>query len=247
MKNSGHIVTTPKGAKGTTRNSEPLVKEHPILFSTPMVQAIIAGRKTVTRRIVKLKHLPQKDIASIHPDGSGLGWVAWAGKPVGAEFTRQAYPGNDGFKCPYGEPGDILWVRETHAPWGYDNSYAYKADGFIERYGAWERDTPNGISDIERIEKWTPSIFMPKEACRIWLEITQIRVERLQDISREDALAEGVLNCPIVGPIGNYEFLWEKINGEKSWNDNPFVWVISFQVLSTTGKPDCRNSSAQAI
>lgn len=220
-------------------------KEHPILFQTEMVQAILEGRKSQTRRIVKLKHLPISEIGSIYPDGSGLGWIAWSPKPVSAEETAKCYPGNEGFKCPYGAVGDTLLVRETFYPWD-TGGYAYKADGFEQRYGAWERDTPKKFHDVERIEKWKPSIFMPKEACRIFLEITDIRVERLQDISEENAIAEGVENIDACHPytykgylpakqtlcwnaVSSYKTLWQSINGEASWNSNPFVWVISFK------------------
>lgn len=165
-----------------------------------MVQAILAGRKTQTRRILK-----QQDIR-IH---SIEGWPASSTGEV---------------KCPYGQVGDVLWVRET---WDFGYPYAYKADGALP------------------ITKWRPSIHMPKAACRLFLRITNVRVERLQDISEEDAIAEGVSRypkSPIYGyknylhedmycltAVDSFRTLWHSINGEQSWNDNPWVWVVEFE------------------
>lgn len=200
------------------------MKFHPILFSTPMVQAILEGRKTMTRRIINFKKI----------DGNGDAHLCLV-------------------DCPYGNIGDVLWVRETWAQWDFPkNSFAYKADGFIERYGAWERDTPNKFHDVERVEKWRPSRFMPKKACRLFLEITGVRVERLHEITESDAVAEGI--NPVQSfdsgagiserqlyenycdygytellPKDSFMSLWYKINGEESWNANPWVWVVEFK------------------
>ena len=141
--------------------------------------------------------------------------------------------------------GDILWVRET---WqsvngilsnGEQIKYAYKADG-------------SGWGDYE-ITKWKPSIFMPKEAARIFLRVMGIRAERLQDISEEDAIAEGILQIepeflprgwkdylsnpeiPFMKPKKSFVSLWQSINGEQSWNDNPYVWVIPFERVENPG------------
>jgi len=203
------------------------MKEHPILFSTPMVRAILDGRKSQTRRMIKSQ--PQKND---NPDRLGVFW--WKGSHGWDE--RQLIP-----LCPYGQPGDILWVRETflieHV--GDKICYDYKAN----------------YSNILADEVcWRPSIFMPKAACRIRLEITNIRVERLQDISEEDAIAEGIepqgegwksyeiihrgrhkgeMNphsiIPNKSPITSYRELWESINGLGSWEKNPWVWVIEFK------------------
>lgn len=198
------------------------MKFRPILFSTPMVKALLEGRKTQTRRIVKLKHLVVPEVAgAIHPDGSGKGWVAWfPGDGITAEKTAELYPGNAGFPCPYGLPGDVLWVREsfriikgnvTGSEHDYTSEMLYKADGDLGPH--------------------QPSIHMPKSACRIFLEITEVRVERLQDISEEDAFAEGVYDGE--GPYGvghmMFEYLWENINGVDSWKSNPWVWCLTFK------------------
>lgn len=205
-------------------------KEIPILFSTPMVQAILASRKTMTRRVIKEKH--------------GL--------------TAEAIA-NHGGSCPYGKPGDILWVRETWSePQLFDGAepaFVYRANGDIQRHGRG---------------KWKPSIFMPKQASRIWLEVIDIRVERLHEINVYDAGDEGVEYYNVdhealeggefvadyknyewrddpqyedyhfptyANPIDSFFSLWRKINGNESFNNNPWVWVVSFKVSSTTGKP----------
>lgn len=206
----------------------------PILFSTPMVQAIINGTKTQTRRIVK---------------GEPLKWLEDSG------FTPEfvADPGNS--LCPYGQIGGVLWVRETsfETSSGY---FLYKAD---EQGGA----IPLGVDEDDHVVwepiknyKWKPSIFMPKEACRLFLKITDIRVERLDDISEHDALKEGIERRDFHGdeefkdyrsnndgllfknggddtyylnPRDSFISLWQSINGEQSWNDNPFVWVLEFE------------------
>jgi hypothetical protein len=183
-------------------------KERPILFSTPMVQAILEGRKTMTRRVMKLQ------------PGDGEHYECLGGN----EWAYMSVGGMSGpYTCPYGNVGDILWVRETFfndADFGEPPAYVYKADN---------EDYPRGSS------VWKPSIFMPKEAARIWLEIVDVKVERLQDISRGDAMSEG---CPFpnmakeTSPCAWFSKLWQKINGEESWNENPFVWCISFKVIS---------------
>jgi hypothetical protein len=230
------------------------MKEKGILFSTEMVKAILDGRKTQTRRTIKPQ--PAAQLYSVN-----MGY--WSEKP---EDLKHPY-----VKCPYGEVGDLLYVRETWADWrGLNYGFAYKADGFISRNGAWECDTPHKLHDVERIEKWSPSLFMPKKAARIWLKVREVRVERLHDISPDDAGDEGVEYWNVdadafeggelvadyknytweddpqsqdyhfptfANPVDSYRTLWESINGAESWNANPWVWVISFEVISKTGKP----------
>lgn len=138
-------------------------------------------------------------------------------------------------KCPYGKAGDLLWVRESCQRIKMDSGeyrIIFKTDPII--WGG----------------KWKPSMHMPKDASRIWLQVEEIRVERLQDISEEDAMAEGVE--PLINTyssISNYKDIkipnyrtgfmkiWIKINSEESWHSNPWVWVVKYKVLSTTGKP----------
>jgi hypothetical protein len=191
------------------------MKDKPIIFNDPMVRAILEGRKTVTRRVVKPQPDPTKNIAGICPelkDESGLfqTWLRNSDGGVDEDFNAQQW------KCPYGAPGDRLWVREM---WADVNTYdgpaiCYRADGsymswqdfstsFGPDYGAgpsmdyksypgdycmWWSDLLNGAPE----HKWRPSIHMPRWASRITLDVTGVRVERLQDITEEDAKAEGL-------------------------------------------------------
>jgi hypothetical protein len=223
------------GAVGT------VVRERPILFSAPMVRAILAGTKTQTRRAVK---------------GLPLEWLG--------EFTPEfvADPGNS--LCPYGNPGERLWVREAHYCIGETREVFYRAsDGFSELQPPLQWSGP-----------WKPSIHMPRWASRILLEVTEVRVERLQDISEADAVAEGCkadeeqvwwqgyAEDDVVGlhhqqvqddappdwmiephrmkrttwlerpAKKHYELLWGRINGfdgPGSWDANPWVWAVSFR------------------
>lgn len=209
------------------------MKQIPILFSTPMVQAILAGNKTQTRRVKGLEFInetPDQFIIEhtgpsfLHINGkSKEGWGAKFVSKSGLRYFDIAI-------CPYGQPGDVLWVRETTGRFAFGGQYSYKTDD----------------NDGEVI-KWKPSIHMPKAAARIWLQIESIRVERLKDISEEDARHEGVFNKYLAWKGTEHEStregreffknLWQSINGEESWNANPWVWAITFKVLSTTGKP----------
>jgi hypothetical protein len=196
------------------------MKNRPILFSTPMVQAILEGRKTQTRRIVKPQ--PKKDL-------DFFGWELHPGHlqvAFGKGVKVDSY-----YKFPFGKIGDVLWVRETFRikhPWGH------------EAFGYYEYKTHNNNQEIKAADssvfqsrpKWKPSIFMPKDAARIWLRITDIKIERLHDISRGDSMSEG---CPFpnvakeTNPFAWFSELWQSINGSLSWNSNPFVWVIEFE------------------
>jgi len=173
-----------------------------------MVQAIIEGRKTMTRRIVKMYSNDD------HPARQNATWLS------------------ENKTCPYGEVGDVLWVRESFTPDYFDNHQpAYKAD--------WTK-----LSAEYAFEpKWKPSIHMPKAAARIFLEVVSIRVEQLLSISFEDAEKEGILglNCckryfdyvsnnyTKPNSISSFRSLWVSINGRKSWNSNPWVYVIEFK------------------
>lgn len=220
------------------------MKEHPILFSTPMVHAILEGRKTQTRRVVKPQPPSEATSAGVMsaPGRDHDGEWSWlSGDPK--DCDSWGFVGDE-FRCPYGQPGDRLWVRETHAP---------QADC----WGAWERALRGerirqdeltihyaaDYSHDERpfIEKWRPSIHMPRWASRITLEITGVRVDRLRDISEDDAIAEGIerdtgmwrhYGCPTQAWIhsrDSYRSLWESINGPGSWEANPWVWVVEFK------------------
>lgn len=218
------------------------IKERPILFSAPLVRAILDGRKTVTRRVVNIQPRSRAGIGSF-------------GK--GQPFIRNPNATKRNPGCPYGRPGDRLWVRETwycdhfevmrgpyHKPDDLnvseaidDGTLVYAADGLTP----YEADQPI----------WKPSIHMPRWASRILLEITDVRVERLQDITEKQALAEGIVGVPfrpddgwpictgyMVGPddgktglqttaVKPFAGLWSSTGGD--WDFNPWVWCVSFR------------------
>ena len=186
--------------------------ERPILFSAPMVRALLAGTKTQTRRVVKLRGAEVID---------ERGWQT--------VFLRSPWPwspeADAWVPCPYGAPGDRLWVRETWAaPHDRDHLRPREIPNGtrIHHRASWEG--PSGLL-------WRPSIHMPRWASRITLEVTGVRVERLQAISEEDAKAEG---CPFDEPPPGkpwawFRKLWMDINGAESWASNPWVWVVEFK------------------
>ena len=215
------------------------MKERPILFSGPMVRALLAGTKTQTRRLLNL-----------HPSAlqccCGGNATRWTKK-----YSNQWHCGacNGGARivrncleyvtCPYGQPGDRLWVREAWRT-------VAEADALPPRdlnaaHRIWfEADAPHQPG----AGRYRPGMFMPRWASRITLEITDVRLERLNDISEEDARAEGVQFYPGEGgvfyvpdvpysgsdtAVGSFRILWEFINGAGSWDANPWVWPISFK------------------
>jgi hypothetical protein len=239
------------------------MKEHPILFSGPMVRAIREGRKTMTRRVIKFEDLTK------HPDGDkwyGDRVWSWRVKPYGS-WTDRTHESLLSL-CPYGQPGDRLWVRETwksilHSP-GYDNgisesgsedfaegvaSIQYLADGAIKTFDDLDDEADRIASKVGKVR---PSIFMPRWASRLLLEVTAVRVERVQEISEDDAKAEGaeakrwgelkMAPLSLLGgkgsilprdPIYRYGFyeLWDSINAKRGygWDANPWIWVIEFK------------------
>lgn len=208
------------------------MKERPILFSGPMVRAILDGKKTVTRRVV-LRRAGGKTFS--YPGRTFL---------VKAFDRIRLLLGNDICTheiAPYCRPGDRLWVRETFAkPFAGEGGYIFRADGpeyqrpGDHRYHGWGADGD-----------WSPSIHMPRVACRLVLEVTDVRVERLQDITENDAKAEGVtinerLASKKINPksrfqrtrhIKAFERLWDDLNVKRGygWDQNPWVWVITFR------------------
>lgn len=200
--------------------------ERPILMSAPMVRALLDGRKTQTRCVVKPRHDWHVDEV---PDERGV-FRPW---PIFEAYVY-AEPETVEVPCPYGEPGDRLWVRETWAPneMTVGESTLYAADG----------RPPYGNLSVSR---WRPSIHMPRGLSRITLEVTAVRVERLQAISEEDAKAEGVdlkpeawPDSPQAMPISlkprfAFELLWKSINGDASWAANPWVWVVEFKRVTS--------------
>ena len=238
------------------------MKERPIIFSGPMVRAILEGRKTQMRRVVKPQPRTRADIGHF---GAGMPFIRTASKPV---------------RCPYGQAGEKLWVRQTFAlqtcvegeypPFDDGRPVLRRPEEDIEGWQPlWaqahyratdpapdlccDRDGCSQCRDYDMGPHWRPSIHMPRWASRITLEVTGVRVERLQDISYKDAIAEGVADMAVlcdemdpgwhnsVGettedvarrlrwPQRAYRNLWESINGAGSWDVNPWVWVIKFK------------------
>jgi hypothetical protein len=212
-------------------------KSRPILFSGAMVRAILDGSKTQTRRIMKCPNgHPYPDEWALHgrPVSTVEGWVWTYG------LDENDHPIDYGLKCPYGKHGDRLTVKEdflVETP----GDLHYETDGL--RLSEW---TPSMIeravihyratNQIESLGKWRGPLFMPRWASRIELEIVSVRVERLQAISNEDAVAEGVHNgsdhpvclADCLTAYARYRNLWESINGKGSWALNPWVWVVEF-------------------
>ena len=202
-----------------------------MIFNGEMVRAILDGRKTQTRRIMTPQ--PAGDIArGVFPNPDALGWIS---------SLKHKYGGTTAHFCPFGQPGDRIWVRETfrvHSRATDVATLVYKAS---ERQ-SWTEQThrvPVSVCDKPAvIEKWTPSIHMPRWASRITLEITAVRVERLNDINDRDARAEGVTPDPIFPPRYIFAELWRSVYGDenpKCWQKNPWVWVIEFRRIEGDG------------
>ncbi|MBC5115040.1 ASCH domain-containing protein [Klebsiella quasipneumoniae] len=232
------------------------MKERGMIFNSEMVRAILDGRKTQTRRIMAPQ--PADDIErGIFPNPEVIGWKS---------SRRHKHGSTTAHFCHYGKPGDRIWVRET---WGVV-SHAFSDDGlmidwvpdrpataihempfgngYYSGYAIYAADGDFTWGDDDGYEDgrscWKPSIHMPRAASRILLEITAVRVERLNAISEEDARAEGIidggcLNCGEPEPCGcanpepdatdAFAYLWQSIYGQESWNANPWVWVIEFE------------------
>lgn len=226
------------------------VKERPILFSGPMVRAILDGSKTQTRRVVK----PQPKHPRVHKFENPLtGELVWGYLvPTDSIVTKI-----DGFTCPFGNVGDRLWVRETWCrKFDEPSGYVYNADGNLDHTCCWykadgvEVRAVNGDGfqewnkDGSEKSPWEPSIHMPRWASRITLEITDVRVQRLHDISHDDAIAEGAFDTGYGfsfdmarfgesrHPETAFECLWDSINAKSHpWESNPWVWAISFEAV----------------
>lgn len=219
------------------------MKEIPMLFSTPMVQAILRGDKTQTRRIVKPTKYQTKWLGCNFLSNATKAEITEIEGDLWGKFHNPENGYNTLIRCPYGNVGDSIWVKETffelnkvHYP---DLPHKILDDKVIYYSASFDRSTG--------ALKKKPSLFMPKEASRISLEIENIRIERLNDISEKDAIAEGIEKYDKYGEYGwvdyrdpfqciycdtareSYESLWESINGKNSWGINPWVWVIEFK------------------
>jgi hypothetical protein len=206
--------------------------DRPILFSAPMVRALLAGTKTQTRRVVKDQTIGER---YSHTCDDGRVHLEWLGTPCCGSGVWDVPEHSGQVASPYGLIGDRLWVRESH--WLFQDEHdpvtgytppvlttedvEYRADGESTRH------------------RWRPSIHMPRWASRITLNITGVRVERLQAISESDAMDEGAE--PILVPpdggscphVEGFEALWKSINGAESWDGNPWVWVVEFKVAKS--------------
>jgi hypothetical protein len=204
------------------------MRERPILFSAPMVLALLAGTKTQTRRLVKVD--TAAEVFEPYENWDGETWGSNA-----VDGTTSV------IHCPYGKPGDRLWVKETWRPLDTLREARANHGHMCVRYaadsGGITHDAsliPSGWKRPKAAKTGNVSpLFMPRWASRITLEVTGVRVERLQSISRDDAIAEGC-EMPTQArgmhpwPEEQYATLWESINGDGSWAANPWVWVVEF-------------------
>lgn len=223
---------------------ETAVRERPILFSGPMVRAILDGRKTQTRRVVT----PTIDVSVPFVSFNGGGYVG-PGLDLWAQWANQWGGDYRERRCPFGAPGDRLWVRETWAPMCHradphcwcepgDESHhytEYRADTNDARPGDWPED-----EEGDYVPRWRPSIHMPRARSRLTLEVTGVRVERVRDISEADAIAEGAEPAPCTASgcslphVHGYAKLWDSLyeRGGPAWGANPWVWVVEFRKVT---------------
>lgn len=235
------------------------VRWTPLLFKPEMVLAILRGDKTNTRRLVKPQPIPAAELGDEEYDGPRQFFIE------NGELRTPARYGSHPVPCPYGGPGDMIWGRETWRSWRWNNRV--KPREFVEKWGDRNprdyvgydadndltRPSPNG--PIEMDGKTRVSIHMPRWASRLHLRIESVKLERLQDISEEDARAEGISEVTKDGRLMKYcvldrgdmsstpwaemprspreafALLWESINGNGSWDLNPWVWAIKFRRL----------------
>ena len=208
--------------------------ERPSLFTAPMVRAILDGTKTQTRRVVKTVELRHGYVgvrvvgnypSVVNLSDDGLTWRPHGGSP------DVPYPHPERC-CPYGVPGDQLWVRET---WATHEKYDDTKPSEVW-WGATKWYRERGEAGLNR-GRWRPSIYMPRIFSRLSLDVTEVRLERVQDISEEDARAEGARTMTCVNPPSlnsyreGFRRLWDSINAKRgySWESNPWVWVVTFE------------------
>lgn len=223
------------------------MKERPVLFSAPMVRALLDGRKTQTRRVIKGLE-DARDNIEIEFDGED--WIVEGDSPTNYDGDVQMNDFRDAIRCPYGVPGDMLRVKEASWMWCERRPNGTTKTGRQKWHYVPMRDAPihyvaddNGkpttnVVSPDTGNKWLwrhkVARFMPSWASRITLLVTDVRVEHLQSISFTDAKAEGTIyEKGYTDPRDAFRVLWESINGAGSWQENPFVWVITFQRLLT--------------
>lgn len=194
------------------------MKEIPVLFNGAMVRAILDDRKTQTRRIVKRKHEPSVPVPeSVHCLADG--GYGFAQPPIKDEALAQRLfkPAGKGYQNPLGKPGDRLWVRETWA-WPSEEDVLYFADPWARKLADQWKKHPNYPQ-----VRWKPSIHMPRRFARLFLDVLDVRIERLQDISEEDARAEGF------GSRAEFFATWASIYGQESVDANHWVFATTFR------------------
>lgn len=201
--------------------------DRPILFSGPMVRALLDGSKTQTRRVVKWRELNaglNLGFSGLRAERTALGWVLESDTRDSREWRCKPTP------SPYGQPCDRLWVREAWRVIDVADCFAPRQITAAHRIW-FEADAPHDGP----VGRYRPGMFMPRWASRITLEVTEVRVERLQDISEADAATEGVSAKHTADAHYTareaYAVLWEQINGPGSWDANPWVWVVEFRRL----------------
>ena len=233
------------------------MSEHPILFSGPMVRALLDGSKTQTRRVIKDQSIGER---FSHMTDTGLAHLEWLGTPSCGSGVWDVPEYSADVACPYGQPGDRLWVWET-----FVQGWPLASNGIVDQFDDDGNEKPmttfyratspdldwcDGGDDCPIKTPWKPSIHMPRKLSRITLEITGVRVEKLQDISPRDCEAEGCKRLPLQegenqpwwtadasagqvlhsrSALGAYHKLWNHINGAGSWDANPWVWVVEFK------------------
>ncbi|MEI7219089.1 hypothetical protein WCT79_19010 [Pectobacterium carotovorum] len=229
------------------------MKERPIIFNAEMVRAILSGQKTQTRRALRIQpkecnhtHWPEHPNSEWKNDDKGWSCAVCGN---GVSLTKRDVKG---ITCPFGKVGDQLWVRETFNGFWLDEYVIQEIKDGVSKASElcdYRADYPDNSRPVGG---WTPSIHMPRWASRITLEITDVRVERLSDISEEDCWAEGIdeidgrfenveiidmaikLGCCIEDAKPMFALLWQSIYGAESWDANPWVWVIEFKRMEAT-------------
>lgn len=218
------------------------MRERPIIFNGPMVRAVLSNDKTQTRRTKGLEYVSR-------PENDPDGWCCARVADGHAYMVYKHSPHERAIRCPYGKPGDRLWVREA---WSNDfaNHYPHDVVWYAADNGRrHDIELRNGVRGIYSPKsgafvpfRWKPSIHMPRSACRLILEIVRVRVERLQAVTEAEARAEGIHQQSTTGwfsvagtggagttACAAFALLWQSINGPGAWEANPWVWVVEFR------------------